>query len=389
MRKFLSLASRLSERLNERSRPFFMHPAIFLSAYLVLGLLFAVQEWVGSHSWGIRIAFSMLVRAWLVQYCIWGVICWILWFWLGPSLQWAGLVRVSLRLLPLSILISVGAEMIWVSCFPGLPLMHARMPYWQRLRFYLNVEFLDNMVIFWATFLLFRAIGYYQQYREKEEAVSQLAVQLAHARIQALRMQLNPHFLFNTMNSISSLMRTDVAAADAMLEQLSSLLRITFERGEDQLIRVRDEMEFTEMYLALQDRRYAGRVRQAIHVEPRLHDALVPAMLLQPIVENAFSHGLSRLDKDGILAIDLFREKGRLKITVRNSGIGLNPKSIDGEPRAGFGLNNVKSRLRLHFQEEQTFSICEIPPNEVEVAITLPLQFSQGPSTALGRYGAR
>ena len=139
-------------------------------------------------------------------------------------------------------------------------------------------------------------MGYYERYREHERTAAQLEIQLANAQISALRMQLNPHFLFNTMNSISSLMRVDVDAADAMLEQLSSLMRITLERGDTQgFITLRDEMEFIETYMDMQARRYAGRIEQEINIDPELYDALVPSMILQPIVENAYIHGLSKV----------------------------------------------------------------------------------------------
>src|SRR5258708_12108823 len=101
----------------------------------------------------------------------------------------------------------------------------------------------------------------------------------------ALRMQLNPHFLFNTMNSISSLMRSDVAAADLMLEQLSRLLRITLQRGDAQFIPLSDEMEFIEMYLAMQDRRFGGRVRPEKNIDPHLHHPFFPPLLLHPILD--------------------------------------------------------------------------------------------------------
>src|ERR1700760_824921 len=178
-------------------------------------------------------------------------------------------------LIPLSALVSMSEEMIWVLLFRHLP-VGSHMTYWQLLRFELDGEVIDNFLIFWLVIFLFRGVDYYQRYREKEGAAAKLSVQLAQAQIRALRMQLNPHFLFNTMNSISSMMHIDVEAADTMLEQLSSLLRITLERGETQLISLSDEMEFMEMYLALQDRRFAGRVRQEVHVDPALHDALIP-----------------------------------------------------------------------------------------------------------------
>jgi LytS/YehU family sensor histidine kinase len=197
-------------------------------------------------------------------------------------------------------------------------------------------------------------------------------------------MQLNPHFLFNTMNSISSLIRIDPAAADVMLEQLSSLLRMTLQRGEVQLIPLSDEMQFTEMYLAMQDLRFAGRVRQEISVDPGLHDALVPAMLLQPLIENAYCHGLSRIQRDGVLVIAARREDSMLQLLVSNSGVGLAPN--DGE-RKGVGLVNVQHRLRLHYGDNQTFSIQEVVGGMVTVTMSLPLSFREPEVAALAGYG--
>lgn len=363
-----------------------MHPAIFVGGFVFLGALFGLQNWISEHTWGYKISLALVVRAWVVQYFIWGIICWLLWFWLGRAIQNGGLTWILTRIIPLSLIVSVGEEMIWVLCFPNFPLgMH--MSYWGRLRFELDGEIVDNLLIFWLVILLFRGVDYYQKYREKEGAAAQLSVQLAQAQIRALRMQLNPHFLFNTMNSISSMMRIDVAAADIMLEQLSSLLRITLERGETQLIVLSDEMEFMEMYLALQDRRFSGRVRQEIRVDPALHDALVPAMLLQPIVENAYAHGLSRLDRDGMLTVEVGRERGRMKVTVLNTGVGLNPAARTDAHSTGVGITNVKNRLRLHYGTQQSFSIHEAGTNNVQVTITFPLQFSANPTPTLTGYG--
>ena len=204
---------------------------------------------------------------------------------------------------------SVLEEMIWVAVFPQLPLGLPHMTYWHRLLFppgcrsgrqpgHLLVGLLSA-----SRPRLLPALS-----RKRVRCRAKLETQFANAQLRALRMQLNPHFLFNTMNSISSLMQTDIAAADKMLEQLSSLLRMTLERGDVQLIPLSDEMEFIEMYLAMQDRRFTGRVRQEISVEPDLYDALVPAMILQPVVENAYTHGLSKLDRDGLIAVNVRRE---------------------------------------------------------------------------------
>jgi LytS/YehU family sensor histidine kinase len=202
-------------------------------------------------------------------------------------------------------------------------------------------------------------------------------------------MQLNPHFLFNAMNSISSLMRTDVNAADTMLEQLSSLLRITLERGNVQLIPLREEMEFIEVYLSMQDQRYSGRVRRDISIDSELHDALVPAMILQPIVENAYAHGLSKLERDGELHIEAHRQSSRVNFVITNSGLGLHSAPGGSSNGHGVGLANVRSRLQLHYGENCSFKISEIDSTHVTVAIGLPFQLSDKAEIGMTRYGAQ
>ncbi|HMH11580.1 MAG TPA: histidine kinase [Edaphobacter sp.] len=365
-----------------------MHPAIFISGAVLLGCLFALQEWVYSHSWNYHINLRLLLAAWGVQYFLWGVLCWIIWWQFRPQINNATPRTILTIFLPLSIVIGVLEEVIWVIVFPQLPMGHPPMPFWHRLAFHLDAELVDNMVIFWSAFFLFRGIGYYQQYREKELATTQLQSQLVQAQMRALRMQLNPHFLFNTMNGISSLMRSDVEAADLMLEQLSRLLRITLQRGDAQFIPLSDEMEFIEMYLAMQDRRFAGRVRQEMKVDPHLHDALVPTMILQPIVENAYAHGLSRMSSDGVLRVEASSEGSKLFLSVTNSGPGLRPPSSVNVPGKGIGLTNVKDRLKMHYGSDQSFSISEIENSAVQVIVTLPLQHSARPIEKPARYGA-
>ncbi len=365
-----------------------MHPAVFVGGFVFVGALFALQSWVSDRMWKYQIDFLVLLWAWGAQYLIWGVSCWLLWFWLGDQIQQASFRCVLTRGIPLSIVVSVVEEMIWVFCFPGWPIGRMHMTYWQRLAFELDGEIVDNLIIFWSAFFLIRGIGYYQRFREKEHAAGQLEIQLVQAQLRALRMQLNPHFLFNALNSVSSLMRTDVAAADRVLEQLSSLLRIALARGDVQLIPLSDEMEFVEMYLGIQDQRYAGRVREEVRIDPSLYDALVPAMILQPILENAYTHGLSLLDREGLLVVEAKKERGRLKLVVLNTGLGLHPKLAKPTGGQGVGLANVRNRLRLHYGEDQKFLLEELDTDKVLVTISLPLQFSLSPKEKLTRYGA-
>lgn len=368
--------------------PSFMNPAVFLGTAALLAAVFALQEWVEVRQMSHHINFTLLIEAWGVQYLLWGVICWALWSFFGQKLHTVSWFWAIVGVLPLSIVLSVLEEMVWVLCFPNLPLWMPPMRYWSRVLFQLRAELVDGLVIFWCAFFLFRGVGYYQRFREKEEAAAKLEIQLAEARLHALRTNLNPHFLFNTLNSISSLMRSDVMAADLMLEQFSCLLRISLERGEAQLISLRDEMEFNEMYMAMQDRRFGGRICQEIHIQPELHDALVPAMILQPILENAYRHGLSHLSGAGLLTIEARKESARVRLDVLNSGVGLNPTGPKQSDNHSLGLANVQDRLRLHYGENQSFSISEVAPAKVLVSITLPLQICENPPQVLAEYGA-
>lgn len=366
-----------STRLPTETKPSRMRPIPFLGSFLIVGLLFAMQQWLGMRIWYPKADTNLPVAigAWELQYLLWGIFCWVLWRRLGSTLQKAGWRYIVFRMVPLSILLSVVVEMALTACFPQFPKSRVPMTFMQRLDYGLTEEFLENTAVFWAAFVILRAMGHYRESRQKERAMSQLAVELTEARMLALRMQINPHFLFNTMNSISSLMYTDVRAADRMLEQLSSMLRVSLQRGAKQLICLREEMEFIEMYLSFQDLRSAGRVSQKINIDPHLYDALIPTMLLQPLVENAYVHGLSHLNDEGIIEIAAKRENGRLSITVRNSGIGLNPRELDAGG-TGIGLANIRSRLRLHFGEDFLLDIREPADNLVEVKIGFPLMFA-------------
>jgi hypothetical protein len=354
----------------------FMRPAIFISASVSLGLLFALQEWVYSRAMGSHLGTPIFFESWGVHFLLWGTLCWLLWRFLRPQVQHASILSMLAIFLPVSVVVSVFEEMLFLLIFPGLPITKTHWSYWSRLETYLDAELVYNMLIFWCAFFLFRGIGYYQRYRENERAAAQLEIQLANAQLSALRMQLNPHFLFNTMNSISSLMRIDIDAADAMLEQLSCLMRITLERGDAQFITLRDEMDFIETYLAMQARRHAGRVEHDVIIDPELYDALVPCMLLQPIVENAYMHGLSKIDSSGELAVKVQRDGSAMRICVVNTGVGLKPAAKPSSASHGLGIANVKNRLKLHYGDGSSFSMVELDPHQVQVTIRLPLQFS-------------
>jgi two-component system, LytTR family, sensor kinase len=370
-----------------RRKSVLMHPAFFVTAFTLLGLLFAAQEWINAHHMDYQIGAAIIFESWGLQYFLWGIIWWLLWRLFRPLIQEASVKQMLLMIVPASLVIFLLEEMIWVIFFPHYPVNRPPMTYWHRVVYNYKGDIVESMAIFWGGFFFFRATSYYQQLRENESVAAQLQVQLANAKIAALRMQLNPHFLFNTMNSISSLMRSDIEAADSLLEQLSSLLRMTLERRDVQLIPLHDEIEFTETYLAMQDRRYAGRVTRSVSVDPDLYDALVPAMILQPIVENAYTHGLSKLDRNGELSIKVLKDGQHVRTLITNNGLGLRNGGEESLNGHGVGLTNVKNRLRLHYGDACSFSIRELDRSRVQVSIMIPLQLSAAFAESVTRYG--
>jgi len=354
-----------------------MHPVVFLSGWLVLAALFALQEWVDKRTWNYDIHFGKVYLLWAIHFLLWGMISWVLWWRLGEWIQRTTLKSIVIFVVPLSIVVSVLEEAIWVACTWDIRLGNTSWTYLHRLGYFVDSEMVDNLVIFWVVFLMFRGIGYYQKLRERENAAIRLESELTNAQLRALRMQLNPHFLFNTMNSISSLMHSDVEAADRMLEQMSSMLRMTLDRGDAKLIPLTDEIEFTQMYISIQQMRFTGKVHSYVAVEPEVLDALVPTMILQPLMENAYVHGVAVTQgEEAFLGIEAQNHEGQLRICVRNSGRGLVEAIRSNHEGRGVGITNVKARLELHYGDDQRFTLKEFPDGEVQAILLLPLGFS-------------
>ena len=363
------------QSFNQRVHILLMHPVIFIGACVGVGTLFALQNLWNLHRWGYRIQASIEFESWGVEFFLWGVICWLIWRFLGSFIQNGKLGIVFICLLPLSLAASFIRETTWVLIFPNLPLGQPHMPFWPRLQFHFSADLIENLVVFWSAILLIRGVGYYQRSQESERNAAQLEAQLANAKLSALRMQLNPHFLFNALNCVSSLMRSDVDAADKMLEQLSDLLRITLQRGSLQLISLKDEVDFIEVYISLQDWRYGDRVRREIVVEPELYDALIPAMLLQPIVENAYVHGISKIERAGELTVNIRRSDSTIVVTVTNSGVGLQSPHASTIGH-GVGLSTAHDRLQLLYGDAFSLDIYELPKDRVQVKIIFPVQYA-------------
>lgn len=216
----------------------------------------------------------------------------------------------------------------------------------------------------WHGFQLYRDL----KRRELEKA--QLESGLAQARNQNLLAQLQPHFLFNALNSISSLIHADPEAADRMVAKLGDLLRLSLETGSGQEVRLERELALAESYLAIERVRFGDRLEVALEVPAALAQARVPQFVLQPLVENAIRHGIAPRSRPGRITIRASREGETLVLEVRDDGAG-----FDGL-REGLGLRNTRERLRMLYHEDQSFDIFTVPDKGTAVVLRIPLRLA-------------
>lgn len=225
--------------------------------------------------------------------------------------------------------------------------------------------------VYLAIVAVIYVITHYESLRRHELAASRLEGQLAQAHLQMLKMQLHPHFLFNTLNAISALMHRDVDAADRMITQLSDLLRLALEKDERHQVRLDAELDFLHHYLAIEQIRFHDRMQVEIDVAPECLGAQVPRLILQPLVENAIRHGIAMRSAAGRLHISARRRDGRLALTVADDGPGLPP----GRPlRPGVGLANTQARLEQLYGNDYVLELVNADEGGLEVRLDIPFE---------------
>ncbi len=229
-----------------------------------------------------------------------------------------------------------------------------------------------HLVIYGAVLGVTYVVGYKRRLRERELATTQLSEQLALAQVRALRMQINPHFLFNAMNSISMLVRDrKQEAAVKTIAGLSDLLRYVLDDATDQEVPLGRELDFIERYLAIEKIRFPDRLEVSIEVAEDTLDALVPNLVLQPLVENAIRHGVSKSAAATTIAISASKKDEVLRLTVTDDGPGI----TEGSPHrdgAGLGIANTRERLAQLYGEDGALEMDGRLPSGTAVQLSLP-----------------
>ncbi|MGH9944511.1 MAG: sensor histidine kinase [Pyrinomonadaceae bacterium] len=234
-----------------------------------------------------------------------------------------------------------------------------------------------ELLVYWIIVLSSHAAAYYQRYREGELRASQ-------AQLQALKMQLHPHFLFNALHSVSSLVYKDPEAADRMITRIGDFLRLTLDNGAAQEVELQKELEFLNCYLEIERIRFHDRLTTEIHVDPRALGCQVPNLILQPIVENAIRHGVAPRSAPGRVEISAARVGDALRLQVRDNGPGLSAaKSVGRSHNGGLGLANTRARLEHLYGSAYRFEMMNAPEGGLVVTLEIPTNNGGGADTLL------
>lgn len=213
-------------------------------------------------------------------------------------------------------------------------------------------RFVNQLLVYLAVLMAGFAREFFRRDQRRQRQAAQLQAQLAEARLDALRMQINPHFLFNTLHAVSALVERDPGGVRRMIARLSELLRHTIESHATDEVPLRDELAFLRRYIEIMEIRFQGRLRVDMAIADDTQDALVPNLILQPIVENALEHGVNRAAGEGRIEIAARRDGGRLILSVRDNGPGL-----DAQHASGVGLANTRARLEQLYGDRASLEL--------------------------------
>jgi len=235
-----------------------------------------------------------------------------------------------------------------------------------------NASLLSSLMIYAGIIAVGHIIDSRTRIARQQAETARLNEQLSRAQFEALRRQIEPHFLFNALNSIVGLVRDKQnVAAVTMIARLSELLRRVIEDPKRQLVTLAEEMEFSRNYIEIQKVRFADRLQLSVDVPGELLSARVPSLLIQPMLENAVKHGISRRAEGGAIRISAVRTNGMLKLRVYNDGP---PFPLNGESSSGVGMTNIRARLRSLYGDSFDFSLRNQGSTGVEVAVSVPYE---------------
>jgi two-component sensor histidine kinase len=351
-------------------------PRVIFAVATALGFFSGFQAYYFVSTFGERSASFPLLLALNLSY-------WYSWAILTPGIVWlAGRFPFERRAWKLTVLVNIAGVFVSTTLHVAMTVA-SRMaifgfieepsPPWQiaaRQMFFLNFDW--EMMTYWAIVGLAHALWYQREAHDRALRESQLETHLVEAKLQALQRQLQPHFLFNTLNTISALMHRDVDAADNMIAKLSDLLRLSLQTAGVQETTLKQELDFLSKYLQIEQTRFRDRLTVVFDVQPDTLDALVPNLILQPLVENSIKHGIGAKPSAGRIEIRARRSAALLELEVIDNGVGLSASRLR-DYNGGVGLSNTRSRLQHLYGANHRFEFRQPVGGGLQVVMNIPL----------------
>lgn len=344
----------------------------YFAIWTMIGLAFAGQSYLARAESGSPIPWRFALGRNLIDWYVFAVLALpVVWLARRIPVEFADWRRRLTVHLAASIVFSMLWMVLRALLVTELELTEGQgsFEFWVAFKHALVATFFFNGLLYWVIISVTHTVRFYRRDREREVRTAELENRLTHARLQALQMQLNPHFLFNTLHAISSLMHKDVNAAEGMLIRLGDLLRYALESTGEQEVTLRQELDFLERYVEIEKTRFGDRLCVETRIAPATLDALLPNLLLQPIIENAIQHGIEPHARPGRIELSAERRGDSLRVEVRDNGDGL---PGGGRPEEGIGLSNSRARLQQLYGEQAQFELNNAPGGGLAVTIGVP-----------------
>jgi len=346
--------------------------AVIFAAWTLIGVFFATRPYVRALSTGQPVPGLRMLIPSLADAYTWALFT-------PPILRLADVFRFRRDRWAAPLLVHLAAGAVFATASVAVNVGVERLLHPEEATsfpLYFAATFHFNLQWYAVIVGIGHALDYYRKYRNRELRASQLETQLARAELQALKMQIQPHFLFNTLNTISELIHEDPEAADRMISRLGDLLRLSMDLTGSQEVPLRQELDFLSAYLGIEQTRFRDRLTVTMDIQPDTLDAQVPNLILQPLVENAIRHGIAPRRAPGSVGISAVREQTALCLRVRDNGAGL-PDAPRG-PRRGVGLQNVQARLHQLYGPSHHFELRNAEGGGVIATILIPFREAVG-----------
>jgi hypothetical protein len=346
-----------------------------LAVAAILAVATAIECHARARGLGSFLAWGVSLLYGCAQWLWWALVVYLLW---GSTVRWPSALRVSPRTVVVHFLIAAGGVTLHLGFLEAATRLIVRLgpeavaAEYRGLVFFCLPRFGMELLMYGLCWLACAAVNTQLIAQRDSMRSLELERQLSSAHLRALQMQLEPHFLFNTLNAVTTLVELGRREqALETIEHLNAVLKLVLKRNTPSKIPLAQELEVLESYLAIEQVRFADRLRVDINLDPNTLDGLVPCFLLQPIVENAIRHGIAHNEENGWIETSAQRVGARMRLQVRDNGPGMNGRSASG---FGLGLTNTRERLAHFYPNDYEFRAFQPESGGFQVSITIPYE---------------